>query len=130
LGLGQTELARFTKRTAVIVADPDLERETSRLSGSEGLTERHNTFARRHALAELAGAFDQGATIQELEAATNSYLADKSVAELTLGGDGESRYTTHDLLALERELVEGASRRATNGIGILAENDINSALAG
>jgi len=37
------------------------------LSGPRGLTENHNTFARRHALAEIAGEFAQGASVTQLE---------------------------------------------------------------
>jgi hypothetical protein len=59
-GLGASELLSVTKRGPQPSQDPDLAVVSDRLSGPTGLTERHNTFARRHALAELAGAFEQG----------------------------------------------------------------------
>jgi conjugative relaxase-like TrwC/TraI family protein len=128
-GLGENEVTSLSTRRPAAPAGPDLEREVRKLSGPEGLTERHNTFARRHALAELAGAFPQGATVTDLEAATDRYLADLTVAPLQSDADGTGRYTTHELLALERELVGGAQRRAGERTGVLASNTIDEALA-
>jgi conjugative relaxase-like TrwC/TraI family protein len=54
----------------------------ARLSGPEGLTAQHNTFARRHALAELAGEFVQGATATQVEEATSGYLEHDAVVAL------------------------------------------------
>jgi hypothetical protein len=65
------------------------------------LTERHSPFARRHALAELAGAFEQGIAVERLEQATDAYLARADVVELI--GKDEPRYTTTDLLSHETE---------------------------
>jgi conjugative relaxase-like TrwC/TraI family protein len=118
-GLGQAELAALLRRRPGEAPALDFARVSRRLSGPEGLTARHNTFARRHALAELAGAFSQGATLEDLEAVTSSYLTDSSVARLTLTDRGESRYTTHDLLALERDLIERAERRSTESTAVL-----------
>jgi hypothetical protein len=58
-------------RTALITQAPqaeslperDPEQLHLRLSGPTGLTESHNTFVRRHALAEIAGTFSAGASM-------------------------------------------------------------------
>jgi conjugative relaxase-like TrwC/TraI family protein len=128
-GLGEKELVALSMRRPTAAGAPDLEREVRRLSGSEGLTARHNTFVRRHALAELAGGFAQGATITDLEAATDRYLVDPTVAQFQPDSDNASRYTTHELLALERELLAGAQRRVNERTGIIGSTVVERALA-
>ena len=127
-GLGQRELAALARRDPGEAAQPELARAAAELSGPRGLTERHNTFARRHALAELAGTFSQGATIAQLEDTTTGYLKDQSVVRLTPGADGQPRYTTHELLALERELVDGAQRRSTERTGVVPRSLVDRVL--
>lgn len=126
-GLADRELAALAAHPFQASRFPNLERETARLSGTEGLTERHNTFTRRHALAELAGAFANGASIAELEAATDRYLKHESV--VPLDPRGEPRYTTAGLLALERELLDSAERRATERAGTISAASVNNAIA-
>jgi len=119
-GFGRAELEASASRGAGPRKHPDRELLFSRLSGPDGLTEKHNTFARRHALAQLAGAFRQGLTAAELEDVTTRYLDDSSVRPLAVDRDTETRYTTVDLLAREREIVEGAERRSVERRGVLA----------
>jgi ATP-dependent exoDNAse (exonuclease V) alpha subunit len=89
----------------------------------------HNTFVRRHALAELAGAFPQGASIDELEAATSGYLMHESVAPLTVVAAGQERYTTHELLAREREIIHGAQQGRTERTGALSPTLVEQAIS-
>ena len=103
-GFGQAELDALRGRLAVRDR-PELEQLFTRLSGPTGLTEMHNTFERRHALAEIAGGFRQGATAAQLEEATSRYLGDPAVRALALDRHDTARYTTTDLLAREREIV-------------------------
>ena len=116
-GLGERQLASLRARSASVTTgqEPGV---VERLSGPLGLTELHNTFARRHALAEIAGTFRQGVPLERVEQATSKYLADPSVRELAETG-GEERYSTEGLLACERQIVEGASRRASEQTGTL-----------
>jgi ATP-dependent exoDNAse (exonuclease V) alpha subunit len=75
-------------------------------------------LARRHALAELAGEFQQGAGIWQIEPPTNGYLGHASV--VALGElDGERRFTTRDLLRCEAAIVEGARRRVGERSGLV-----------
>jgi conjugative relaxase-like TrwC/TraI family protein len=113
-GLGRRDLEHFLRFQARAVAawEIDVARSAAeRLSGPKGLTENQNTFARRHALAQIAGEFTQGASVGQLERATSSYLDHASVVQLGRV-DAEHRFTTRDLLACERGIVEGAQRRA------------------
>lgn len=82
------------------------------------MTEHHNTFARRHALAEIAGEFKQGTSVSQLERATSGYLDHQTVVPLGRI-DHEHRFTTRDLLACERAIVEGALRRSGEQTGML-----------
>jgi ATP-dependent exoDNAse (exonuclease V) alpha subunit len=82
------------------------------------LTENHNTFARRHALAEIAGEFQQGARIAQLERATTGYLEHGTVVPLGRV-DHEYRFTTRDLLACEQAIVEGAERRQSERTAVV-----------
>ena len=100
----------------------------ARLSGVKGLTERHNTFARRHALAEIAGEFPQGTTAEVLETTTSTYLQHSSVVPIEAASRGEVRYTTVGLLHCERQILEGARRRANSRCGVLEPKTIEQAL--
>lgn len=128
-GFGQAELAALRGRAPDPVREPELGPLIDRLSGPQGLTEMHNTFARRHALAEIAGAFGQGITASGLEATTTRYLDCPNVRALGAGRDDEGRYTTVGLLACEREIVDGAERRGAEQTGVLSGELVDSVLA-
>lgn len=127
-GLGAPELATLTARPRVPAIEPPTADVAERLSGPAGLTEMHNTFARRHALAEIAGAFAQGATVNDVEAATSTYLAHPSVRELAADSD-QARYTTLGLLACERMIVEGVARRRYEQTAVLDPAVVGAVLA-
>ncbi len=79
---------------------------TERLLGAEGLTKHASSFDRRDVLEALAEAAALGATVSTLEDRTINLLADSRVVELNNG-----RYTTADLLELERGLLDTATDR-------------------
>jgi conjugative relaxase-like TrwC/TraI family protein len=128
-GLGEAKLAALRTRTIADPAVVDLTSVWADLSGPEGLTGMHNTFVRRHALAEIAGAFPQGTSIDNLEDATSKYLIDESVAPLTVTAGEAQRYTTHELLAREREIIHGAQLRRTERTGILPSTFVEQSIA-
>jgi conjugative relaxase-like TrwC/TraI family protein len=128
-GLDHAALTALRDRAPTEIPELDVGALMLRLSGPDGLTGCHNTFARRHVLAEIAGAFPQSADIAGLEDATGQYLADQTVTALVQDGTTERRYTTHDLLAREREIVDGAQRRSTEGIGFLNSELVDRVLA-
>jgi hypothetical protein len=116
-GFGPRELRALISRPAVQRVRASLQSVVARLSGPAGLTANHNTFARRHALAEIAGEFPDGIAVASLERATDTYLADPSVHRL--GGD-PARFTTQDLLACERSILDGAARRQGAQVAIVS----------
>jgi hypothetical protein len=85
-------------------------------------------FARRYALAEVAGEFVQGAGIGQLERATSGYLDHRSVVPLGRV-EGEHRFTTRDLLVCEQAIVDGAGRRATERTAMLDPHAFEPTLA-
>jgi conjugative relaxase-like TrwC/TraI family protein len=117
-GLAAADIADLRTRRPQAVTGLDPARLAGRLSGPRGLTETHNSFARRHALAEIAGTFPQGAALSEVEQATSQYLADPDVVQLA-GERDESRFTTADLIACERLIIDSAQRRRGEGTGTL-----------
>ncbi|MGH2869435.1 MAG: MobF family relaxase, partial [Solirubrobacteraceae bacterium] len=129
-GFGDRELGRLQTRSVTGLGEADASRLTARLSGRNGLTATHNTFARRHALAEIAGFFEQGATVAQLEQTTSRYLTDPTVRTLHAGPKSEPRYTTEGLLAGEREIVQGAERRAGDRLEALPAHLVDRVLAG
>ena len=130
-GLGARELKRLTSaRASAAASEADVIRSAAeRLSGPSGLTQNHNTFARRHALAEIAGEFAQGASVAKLERATSGYLDHRSVVPLGRP-DEEHRFTTRDLIACEQAIVEGAERRMGERAAMLHPRVPDLALAG
>jgi hypothetical protein len=116
-GFGASELAARTAGSPTVDTEPDLEALYRRLSGPSGLTEMHNTFARRHALAEIAGAFAGGASMWQLEETTDRYLADPSVLPVVAGAELPV-FTTEGLLACERSIV-GVSERRDRQVALL-----------
>jgi conjugative relaxase-like TrwC/TraI family protein len=127
-GLGETELAALRNHAPAHVRAIDPVTLAGQLSGADGLTARHNTFVPRHALAEIAGAFPQGASLPELDATTSDYLAHDTVVPVTRAPDDESRYTTVGLLACERAIVDGAQRRSTEQTGTLSPAQVDRVL--
>jgi conjugative relaxase-like TrwC/TraI family protein len=130
-GLGRRELDRLIRSQPRVVGMSEAGvvcAAAERLSGPQGLTANHNTFARRHALAEIAGEFAQGAAFARIERATSSYLHQGSVVHLGRL-DHEHRFTTRDLLACEQAIVEGAQHRADEQTGLLDQRLLDSVLA-
>jgi conjugative relaxase-like TrwC/TraI family protein len=128
-GLGAATLGQLHARPPEEVATPDLKKLAERLSGPEGLTANHNTFAARHALAEIAAAFPQGATMAQLAAASSWYLGQETVVALNQAQHGEARFTAQDLLARERQIIDTTRRRSRQKIGILPVPLVEQVLA-
>jgi conjugative relaxase-like TrwC/TraI family protein len=127
-GFGRRELQALERRQPP-QHRADLVAVFSRLSGPQGLTETHNTFARRHALAEIAGAFRLGASAVELELATTRYLTEDTVVHLGPDRDAADRYTSLDLVARERAIVDAAQRRSSEQTGMLARALVDRVLS-
>ncbi len=124
-GFGPDELRELCARPPTDPPRPNLRAVVSRLSGPEGLTANHNTFVRRHALAEIAGEFTAGIGLRGLERATDTYFADPSVCAL---GDTGGRFTTEELLRCERAILDSAASRRGEQPAVVSDVILGRAL--
>lgn len=88
-----------------------------RLLGPDGLTAGWSVFERSdvlRAVAELAG---EGAAVVDIEAVAGSVLADDRAVSLGQGAAG-TRWSTAELLAVEREMLELSARRRDSGVAV------------
>jgi conjugative relaxase-like TrwC/TraI family protein len=101
----------------------ELDAALTALAGPEGLTAEVSTFTRADVVDALAKRLPVAPSAQEAltqaEAAAERFLAERAVR---VGRDrrlGVERYSTPELLALERQLVEGAIQRADQGCAVV-----------
>jgi AAA domain len=94
----------------------ELEAALTTLAGPDGLTAEASTFTRAEVVDVLAKRLPVAASAQEaltqVEAAADRFLEERAVR---VGRDwrlGVDRYSTPELLTLERHLVDGATKRA------------------
>jgi conjugative relaxase-like TrwC/TraI family protein len=128
-GFGPPDFAALRNRPAADPARPSFPAVAARLSGPDGLTATHNTFTRRHAVAELAGEFTDGIRPSALQGAADRYLEHPSVRPLASTEAGVPRFTTEDLLECERAILDGADRRLETGTGVAPDHVIAAVLA-
>lgn len=95
---------RATPDEPTPVASPPLAEE---LLGARGLTEHASSFTRLEVLQAMADAAPRGASVATLEARADQLLTDSRVVALQDG-----RFSTRELLDLERGLIDSARRRA------------------
>jgi conjugative relaxase-like TrwC/TraI family protein len=99
-----------------------------RLASPEGLTAQASTFAREDVLVGL-GAGLTGATRQELEALASRFLGERAVSVVADRALEERRWTTPELLGVERRLVVAAEGRAGERAGVVEPEAVREALA-
>jgi conjugative relaxase-like TrwC/TraI family protein len=136
-GVGRAELeqvCRGGRAQARELAAAEQARLLDDLAGPAGLTAQASTFARRDVLDALAKQLPVGAsaerTLARLEELADEFLASERAVPVTLDrGLEERRYSTPELLALERGLVEQAQRRTSEGAGVVAGEHVRAALA-
>ncbi len=101
---------------------------TTRMLAAGGLTRDRSTFTRADVLQALAEAARSGASIAQLEAQADAFLNRDRVVALAEDGR-EPRYTTGELLDLERDLLDGAARRAmTTGVAVATRPALDASL--
>ncbi len=119
-GLGQTELDALAQLPAAPAAEPLSERGLAgRLFSPTGLTATQNSFHDRDLVAAVADASAQGATVTHLLPAAERLLGHPEVVPLAAGLD--RRFTTAELLAAERRIVEHADRGRDEDTGVLTD---------
>jgi conjugative relaxase-like TrwC/TraI family protein len=101
------------------------------LSSEEGgLTAEASTFDRRDVIREWAESHRTGAPVERIEALADRWLASPNTVRLTAsaGAPGGPRYSTPEMLATERDLIEGGSRRRGEGAGRAKPEDVEAVL--
>ncbi|HEV2811112.1 MAG TPA: MobF family relaxase [Acidimicrobiales bacterium] len=94
-GVDITELPRLVRAPVLDVDEAEL---------TERLTESHATFVRRDVVRALAQSATQGASLEELEHGADAWCVSASAVQVADG-----RWTTPEMLALERQTVELAA---------------------
>jgi conjugative relaxase-like TrwC/TraI family protein len=101
----------------------ELDAALTALAGPQGLTAEASTFMRAEVVDALAKrlpvARSASEALTQVEAATDQFLAERAVR---VGRDrrlGVERFSTPELLALERHLVDGAGARAEEGCAVV-----------
>jgi hypothetical protein len=136
-GIGPAELdqvCRGGRAQARELSQAEREWLLDALAGPGGLTAQASTFARRDVLDALAkrlpveGSADQVlATLEEL---ADEFVGAHRPVLVTVDRDlDEPRYSTPELLTLERGLVAQAERRATEQTAVVAGGRVRAALA-
>jgi conjugative relaxase-like TrwC/TraI family protein len=103
------------------------------LAGPTGLTAQASTFARRDVLDALAKRLPVAASaaraLASLENLADEFLGTQRAVLVTVDrGLDEPRYSTPELLTLERGLVDQAERRATEQTAVVAGEHVRAAL--
>ncbi len=132
LGIDPRALVRQVTGRArgVSVDERTLANAFERLAGAEGLTATASTFARQDVLVALSGEL-AGVSPAELSALTERFLAERAVAVIDDRAEAgvERRWSTPDLLCVERALVAAAQSRRGEQTGVVAPELVRQALA-
>jgi conjugative relaxase-like TrwC/TraI family protein len=99
-----------------------------RLASPTGLTEHASTFTRPDVLVAL-GAGLAGATRTELEALADRFLAERTVSVVADRALEKRRWSTPELLAVERRLVAAATCRTGEQTAAVSHQAVREALA-
>jgi len=119
------------------------------LTGPEGLTGRRSTFTRRDVLQAWCERLPQGADVEVVERLTDELLAGDRVVPLAADVRGlthsdvirrangrvvpataeERRYSTVELLALERRIIDGSHARRDEQAGTVAPDRVEQVLS-
>jgi conjugative relaxase-like TrwC/TraI family protein len=107
-GLGRRELDALVAERAVVRDRLELDQLAARLLGREGLTEKQTTFTMPELVRAIAGSLPAGGSVSELVELAGELSRFPGV-ELVEDGDlpgRPARFTTRELLAVEREAIE------------------------
>jgi len=150
LGLNPEQLHELVGRTRARELDPGAAAAVEEeLVGPEGLTGRRSTFTRRDVLQAWCERLPQGADVDVVEALADELLAGDRVVPLAADvrglthsdvvrrADGrvvpatveERRYSTAELLALERRIIDGSHARRDEQAGTVAADRVEEVLS-
>jgi conjugative relaxase-like TrwC/TraI family protein len=140
IGYEPERLVEVLERAGPTVLGPDdIESVNAELEGPGGLTAKASTFDRRAVIIAWSDHLPQGLGPAGLEALADGFLARAEVVSVSGLSDpaeqstaGEARagiYSTRELVALERRLVDGAVSRQHDTVGLVTEAALAEALA-
>jgi conjugative relaxase-like TrwC/TraI family protein len=102
------------------------------LAGPDGLTGQVSTFTRVDVVDALAKRLPVAPSAQEVlnqaEAAADRFLQERAVHVTRDRRLGVERFSTPELLALERQLVDGATRRADESCAVVGQEVVRQVL--
>jgi conjugative relaxase-like TrwC/TraI family protein len=132
-GLGQARLAEVLGRARPREpAAVDLEVVGADLTSPKGITMRFSTFDRRDAIRAWAAAHREGVDVRAVEAISDHWMASADTVQLDDGHDrrhlGGARYTTPEMLEVERRLIETATERKAQDIAVVREAGVRQVL--
>ena len=148
VGLTTQVLEESLGRTSVQAMDATQVREIEReLTAPTGLTAQESSFTRREVLQGFCANLQAGAPVAEVEALADRFLTSDQVLKLSeraLGATShdservlagriassttEARYTTNEMLSVERSVIERAIDRRFDNVGVASGAAIGSAL--
>jgi Ti-type conjugative transfer relaxase TraA len=133
LDLGPEAINAFIDRHRPRPArQPDLAAAGDDLTAPGSLTQQASTFDRRDVLRAWATAHRDGADVQRLERLTDRWLTSDRAVRLEDDGPrnhlGGARYSTPEMLALERRLIADAAERRRAGVARVAPTAATAAL--
>jgi len=149
LGLNPEQLRDLPGRTRARELDPGaVAAVADELVGPEGLTGRRSTFTRRDVLQAWCERLSQGADVEVVEGLADELLGDGRVVPLAADvrglthsdvvrrADGrvvaataeERRYSTAELLVLERRIIDGSRARRDEQAGTVAPDRVEAVL--
>lgn len=135
-GLGPDDVPGLLGRARTGLAERDLAASVRGLAGPDGITREHSTFDRRAAIRWWAEAHRHGARPERVRALADAWLASSEAVALPNPDRGiaakpavQQRYSTSDMLAVERRLIEVALGRRGEGVAVVASEYVDRALA-
>ena len=150
LGLDEQALAGVLDRTAyrATTAERGAQIEVE-LAGSNGLTAQASSFTRRETLQGFCNHLPSGARIEDIEQMADCFLSSQQVIPLSAraddltagdsirvsdggvipGGLNERRYSTCDMLSVEKSVIERAIERRLDSCGIAGDRQVDAALS-
>jgi conjugative relaxase-like TrwC/TraI family protein len=147
VGLDATNIQTLLGREPAALQPRRLDVEHSaELLGERGLTAQYATFTRRDVIRTVAAHAPLGMSRAQLEATADSILADREAVQplvphrlegehdvdaITRWVDTghELRYTTPEMLAIERGMIAAARQRAAACVGVADTREVEAAIA-
>jgi conjugative relaxase-like TrwC/TraI family protein len=127
-GIQSRVLERLLEPGEATAGSPDtarIELEVQRLCGSDGLTEKRNTFHRADAVRAIADAYPAGLTAERISDQVDYLL---SRTDLVLRASQPDRWTTRDLVAIEQRLLQMVSDGRDTDCGVLPHESLERSI--